>query len=115
MTTVLVEVGMAAGVCAIARTVRFPVLLRGGTPGSGCGLVSPADNRNMRRFGVRGDPEEEAIRLYNRVRRGGRWPESYWERPGRIRAAWAILDYWLRRVRGSERPAPLRQADAAQS
>ena len=63
----------------------------------------------MRRFGVRGDPEEEAIRLYNRVRRGGRWPDGYWERPGRIRAAWAILDYWLRRIRGSEDTAAYRQ------
>jgi hypothetical protein len=63
----------------------------------------------MRRFGVRGDPEEEAIRFYNRVRRGGRWPENFWERPGRIRASWAILDYWLRRVRGSEDPAAYRE------
>ena len=67
----------------------------------------------MRRFGVRGDPEEEAIRLYNRVRRGGRWPDGYWERPGRIRAAWAILDYWLRRVHGAETAAAYRTlADA---
>ena len=29
---------------------------------------------------MRGDPEEEAIKLYNRVRRGGRWPENFWER-----------------------------------
>ena len=68
----------------------------------------------MRRFGVRGDPEEDAIRLYNRVRRGGRWPESYWERPGRIRAAWAILDYWLRRVLGSEDPAAYRALTEAE-
>ena len=68
----------------------------------------------MRRFGVRGDPEEEAIRLYNRVRRGGRWPESYWERPGRIRAAWAILDYWLRRIRGSEDPTAFRKLSEAE-
>ncbi len=63
----------------------------------------------MRRFGIRGDPEEEAIRLYNRVRRGGRWPEHYWERPGKVRASWAILDYWLRRVRGAEDPAAYRK------
>jgi hypothetical protein len=63
----------------------------------------------MRRFGVRSDPEEEAIRFYNRVRRGGRWPENFWERPGRIRAAWAILDYWLRRILGSEDPSAYRQ------
>jgi len=62
----------------------------------------------MRRFGVRGDPEEEAIRLYNRVRRGGHWPDGYWEKPGRIRASWAILDYWLRRVHGNEDPAAFR-------
>ena len=68
----------------------------------------------MRRFGVRGDPEEEAIRLYNRVRRGARWPDTYWERPGRIRAAWAILDYWLRRVRGQEDPAAFRQLSDAE-
>ena len=68
----------------------------------------------MRRFGVRGDPEEEAIRLYNRVRRGGRWPDTYWERPGRIRAAWAILDYWLRRVRGSEDPTAFRKLSEAE-
>ncbi|MHB8510006.1 MAG: hypothetical protein ACYDGR_15430 [Candidatus Dormibacteria bacterium] len=63
----------------------------------------------MRRFGVRNDPEEEAIRFYNRVRRGGRWPDGYWERPGRIRSAWAVLDYWLRRVVGSEDPGHYRQ------
>ena len=58
-------------------------------------------------------PKREAIRLYNRVRRGGRWPENFWERPGRIRAGWAILDYWLRRVRGTEDPAIYRDlADA---
>jgi hypothetical protein len=68
----------------------------------------------MRRFGVRGDPEEEAIKLYNRVRRGGRWPESFWERPGRFRAAWAVLDYWLRRVRGSEDPAAYRDLSDAE-
>ena len=68
----------------------------------------------MRRFGVRGDPEEEAIRLYNRVRRGGRWPDTYWERPGRIRAAWAILDYWLRRVRGTEDPTAFRKLSEAE-
>lgn len=68
----------------------------------------------MRRYGVRSDPEEEAIKLYNRVRRGGRWPESYWERPGRIRAAWAILDYYLRRVRGSEDPAAFRDLTEAE-
>src|SRR5438132_10029734 len=72
-------------------------------------LGASADNPLMRRFGVRGDPEEEAIRLYNRVRRGGRWPESYWERPGRIRAAWAVLDYWLRRILGAEDPSAYRK------
>jgi hypothetical protein len=68
----------------------------------------------MRRFGVRGDPEEEAIRLYNRVRRGGRWPESFWEKPGRIRASWAVLDYWLRRILGTEDPAAFRQLTEAE-
>ncbi|MFY9615720.1 MAG: hypothetical protein WAT58_10015 [Candidatus Dormiibacterota bacterium] len=68
----------------------------------------------MRRFGVRGDPEEEAIRLYNRVRRGGRWPEGYWERPGRIRASWAVLDYWLRRIRGTEDTSAYRQLGDAE-
>src|SRR2546425_6146667 len=63
----------------------------------------------MRRFGVRGDPEEEAIKLYNRVRRGGRWPENFWERPGRFRSAWAVLDYWLRRVRGTDDPTAYRE------
>jgi len=68
----------------------------------------------MRRFGIRSDPEEEAIRTYNRVRRGGRWPDSYWERPGRIRAAWAILDYWLRRIHGTEDPLAYRELTDAE-
>src|SRR5438309_258013 len=68
----------------------------------------------MRRFGIRSDPEEEAIRTYNRVRRGGRWPDSYWERPGRIRAAWAILDYWLRRIHGTEDTSAYRQMAEAE-